>query len=119
MNTTYAKLLVIVLIFLGESLAIYAEMWGAHQGAFDNKPWMQIFFKMFLIITISGGLLISGYMLGFKAFQNIWMVSVTSITSILIVEPMLAYVFFRQMPTLGATVGLVLGAIGFLATIFI
>jgi hypothetical protein len=58
-------------------------------------------------------------MLGFRAFQNIWIVSVSSITSILIIEPLVSYAFFRQSPTTGAFIGLVFGAIGFAAALFL
>jgi len=118
MNPTYSKILVIALLFVGEALSIYAEMVGAKSGNIASQPFFSVFAKMFLIITIAGGFLIAGYMLGFKAFESIWIVSVASITSILIVEPILAYAFFQQMPTTGAVIGLILGVIGFAFAIF-
>ena len=54
----------------------------------------------------------------FKAFKNIWIVSVISITSILLIEPVLAYFIFDQLPTKGAAIGLVLGAIGLYLALF-
>ncbi len=72
---------------------------------------------MFSIITLAGAFLILGYMLGYSAFKNIWIVSAASITSILIMEPILGFLFFRQMPTTGATIGLILGAVGFITTL--
>lgn len=117
MDTTYSKILVLALIFIGEALSIYAEMLGARSNHIASQPFLQIFLKMFLMITLAGGFLIAGYMLGFNAFKNIWIVSVASITSILIVEPVLAWSFFHQIPTTGAIVGLVLGAIGLFVSI--
>ena len=114
----YIKILVLILIFLGEALAIYAEMTGARMNQVTQQPFLQIFLKMFLIIIIGSGLLIAGYMLGFESFKNIWIVSVISITSILIIEPILALTIFKQMPTTGALIGLVLGIIGIIAAIF-
>jgi hypothetical protein len=119
MDPTYMKILVISFIFLGESLSIYAEMVAARTYIALSTPFFQAFWKMFLIAIAAGGLLIAGYMLGLEVFKNIWIVSVTSITSILITEPTLAYIFFKQAPTLGAAIGLTLGAVGFAATIFI
>jgi len=58
-----------------------------------------------------------GYMLGFKVFQNIWIVTVISLMGILIVEPMLDYVVFRQLPGRGSVIGLICGLIGFVAVL--
>jgi hypothetical protein len=119
MEILYSKILVIFLVFLGETLAIYAEMIGARTHFITSQPFLQIFLKMLVIIVIAGGFLIAGYMLGLKAFQNIWIVSVTSITSILIMEPILAYTVFQQLPTKGAIIGLILGVLGFISTILL
>ncbi|MBI4173778.1 MAG: hypothetical protein HY519_03610 [Candidatus Aenigmarchaeota archaeon] len=112
-----AKLLAIALILAGEALAIYAEMLGAKAYA-ESSPFLAAFLKMLLVMTVGGGFLIAGYMLGFQAFQNIWIVTAASITSILIIEPILAYTLFQQLPTKGAMVGLALGLAGFLAALF-
>ncbi len=117
MNERVIQIIVLALVFIGEALSIYAEMLGARTHYATNQPFFQIFLKMFLIITIGGGFLIAGYILGYSAFKNIWIVSVTSITSILIVEPILAYAFFQQMPTTGAIVGLIFGVLGFISAI--
>jgi hypothetical protein len=118
METTYSKILVLILLFAGEALSIYAEMVGARSNHIASQPFLQIFLKMFLLITLAGGFLIAGYMLGFGAFKNIWIVSVASITSILIVEPILAWTIFHQVPTIGAIIGFVLGVIGLFLSIF-
>jgi len=115
MNPLTQKILVIVFIFAGEALSIYAEMAGARTNSLLQQPFMQIFAKLFIFILVGSALLLAGYMLGFSAFKNIWIVSVTSITSILIIEPVLAYAFFQQLPTTGALIGLILGALGFLS----
>lgn len=117
MNLTYEKILVIVLVFLGESFAIYAEM----QGARANSPtsvFMQVFWKAFIIMVIGGGLLVAGYMLAMPAFKNVWIVSVVSVTSIIIMEPLMAYILLKQLPTRGALIGFVLGALGMISAVF-
>ncbi|TSD02657.1 MAG: hypothetical protein Athens071416_593 [Parcubacteria group bacterium Athens0714_16] len=101
-----------------EALSIYAEMVIARSNSIASQPFLQIFSKMFLMITLAGGFLLAGYMLGFKSFKNIWIVSAISITSILIVEPILAWTIFQQMPTTGAMIGFALGAIGLFISIF-
>lgn len=118
MDLTYSKILVIILLFIGEALSIYAEMVGAKNHSISSQPFLQIFLKMFLLIVLAGGFLIAGYMLGFNVFKNIWIVSVASITSILIVEPILAWIIFHQVPTIGAILGFILGAIGLFLSIF-
>ncbi len=74
---------------------------------------------MFLLITLAGGFLILGYMLGFKFFKNIWIVNAASITSILIVEPIIAWTIFHQLPTKGAIIGFFLGAVDLFLSIFL
>jgi len=118
MAAIYSKVLVLVLLFIGEGLSIYAEMIGAKNNYVASQPFLQIFLKMLLLIALAGGFLIAGYMLGFNAFKNIWIVSVASITSILIVEPILAWTIFHQIPTIGTIIGFILGAIGLFLSIF-
>ena len=92
-------------------------MFAAKSYAPAERPFLSLFLKMFLLICLASGFLVAGYMLGFKAFQNIWIVSVVSITSTLILEPIISYAIFRQLPGTGATIGLILETIGFLTTI--
>ncbi len=112
-----AKALALLCIILGEAISIAAEMYAAQK--FSNAGNGKIFLTFFLVITIAGGFLVLGYMLGYKAFQNIWIVSVASITSILIIEPILAYTIFHELPTKGAVIGLCLGIVGLFTTLFI
>lgn len=118
MDASFQKAIVIALIFAGEALAIYAEMSGAKTHSSLQSPFLQTFLRMLIIMAVGGALLVAGYMLGFSAFRNIWIVSVISITSILIIEPTLAYTVFQQLPTRGALIGLVMGAGGFIAACF-
>ena len=113
------KTISLLLLFIGEALAIAAEMIGARMFAEGQHSFVVIFLRMLLLIFLGGGGLIAGYMLGYKAFQNIWIVTIASITAILIVEPFLAWILFRELPTKGALIGLILGIIGFVATIFV
>lgn len=118
MNNLYFKILVIVVLFVAEGLSIYFEIRSARLFTTGNS-FMKIFWLFFPILTLAGALLLVGYMLGIKAFNNIWIVSVVSITSILILEPLLAYTIFKQLPTRGAAIGFGLGILGFISTIFI
>jgi Na+-driven multidrug efflux pump len=119
MNSIWSKFLVIAVIFIAEALYVFSEIISAKYYSQPESQFFHIIGKI-LIITIVGSILIlTGYMLGFRAFKNIWIVSVISITSILIIEPILAYLIFKQLPTKGAGIGLILGALGFAATLFI
>jgi len=119
MNLFSSKIFAIILILFGEMITIYAEMLLARNNFLNSPSLSKIFWQPFLIMVIGGTLLITGYFIGFGAFKNIWIVSVISITSILIIEPVLAYTIFHQLPTKGATLGFVLGALGFIVALFI
>ncbi|HOX60543.1 MAG TPA: hypothetical protein PLV72_00870 [Candidatus Magasanikbacteria bacterium] len=118
MPQTLFKILVLSLIIIGEAVMIYAEMSGAKEHFATAQTFWQIFLRMLIFIVIGGGFLISGYILGINAFKNIWVMSVVSITSIIILEPILGWTFFAQLPTTGAVIGFVLGVIGLFAAIF-
>ena len=107
---------VLLLLIIGETLSIYAEMLGARN--FGTSSTLHLFLKMLVMFTLAGGLLIGGYMLGFSAFKNIWVVSAISVGSLLIVEPLLAYTLFGQLPTRGALIGFLLGIAGILSALF-
>jgi len=113
------KLLTILIIFLGEVFAILAEVVAAKYYFQNNEKFLNIFLKALPIIVIGCVLLLVGYMLGLRAFKNIWIVSAISITSILITEPIVDYTITHQLPTTGALIGLVLGFLGLVSAVFI
>jgi hypothetical protein len=113
------KALVIIVILLGEAVAISAEMAAARNYFVAQQSFVGVFLKVIPVLIVGAALLIIGYMLGFAKFKNIWIVSAVSTTSILILEPVLAYVFTNQMPTRGPLLGLILGFSGFLAALFL
>ncbi len=92
---------------------------GAVINASVGMDFLSVFLPMFALITLGGAVLIAGYMLGYVHLKNIWIVTAISVGSILIVEPLLAWLLFHQMPTLGAGIGLTLGALGVLAALFL
>ncbi len=118
MKIVYFKILALVLLFFGEMLAIYAEMVGARNNFIGTQTFLQIFLKMFLLITVAGAFLLAGYMIGMSVFKNIWVVSVVSITLILIVEPILVWTIFHQTPTIGAGIGFIFGFMGLFFSLF-
>ncbi len=114
-----SRFVIIALIVMGEALSIYAELLGAQQYAAGNRELWPIFLKMFGLIACAGGFLVLGYILGFGTFKNIWIVSVISMTSILVIEPFISYALFHQLPTRGALLGLGFGIIGSFCAMFL
>ena len=111
------KIVAVLCLVLGEALAIFAEMMSAklYAGGGTHSFW-PIFIKAFIAVTLAGALLIAGYMLGVRSFKSIWIVIVLSITPILIIEPIMGYALFETLPSRGASVGLIFGTLGFIAT---
>lgn len=70
-------------------------------------------------MIFAGALLVAGYMFGIKYFHDIWVVAVISVTSIVIVEPIIIYFLFNETPKSGAFVGMILGILGLLSALFI
>jgi hypothetical protein len=119
MSLFNSKTFAVILILFGEMITIYAEMLLARNNFFNPSSFLKVFWQPFFIMVIGGSLLITGYFTGFGAFKNIWIVSVISITSILIIEPILAYTIFHQLPTKGAAIGLAFGILGFISAMFL
>jgi len=113
------KWLVLIMIFVGEAGIISTEIVGAKWFSELQGSFWQIFFKILPFSIVTGALILSGYILGLKAFQNIWIVTVTSITSILISEPIIIFAITGQKPTLGALIGFVFGIIGLVSALVI
>jgi len=109
------KILALIFLFLGESLAIYAEIVAAKNIAHFSDT----FFKMAALMTIAGIFLIAGYMFGVKYLSNIWAIAAVSIASIIIMEPIITYGIFDEFPSRGALIGLVLGSLGLVSALFI
>ena len=104
------------LLIVGEGINIWAEMLSAKlPGAHSLLEPRNLF--LFAMVIIGCSFLLFGYSTGFQASKNIWTVTVSSVVAILVTEPFLAYFFFHQLPEKGALLGLVLGAIGFIATV--
>ncbi len=111
------KLLSLVCLFFGEALSVYAEMLAAQPSSDQSHGAGILVGRSAILITLAGLLLLGGYMLGYRSFRSIWVVSVTSITAILIAEPVLSIALFSEMPGRGALIGFSLGALGLLATL--
>jgi len=106
-----------IAVFIGEVLIIGAEMWAAKY--FDaNKPW-QVILPAVGVSIIGVLVLVYGYTFGYQAFKNIWIVTALSVAGILVVEPIVAWSLFREVPTTGASIALALGVIGIGTSVFV
>ena len=114
MFNIFRKILSILCIFLGEGMAIYSEVIAA-----KNAYNIRIIWWSFFWVTIAGIFLIPGYVYGIRFFNNIWTVSVVSIVSILICEPIVVYLIFGEIPTRGPILGFLFGLVGFCCILFI
>ena len=116
MGTLYFyKIIGLLFIIMGEFFSIYWEMLGSKSGRNNSTVLIKPAFLMIVWWLI----LLLWYMLAYSGFKNIWIVSVVSITAILIIEPLLAWTFFHQLPTTWSIIGLVLWILWMLATIFL
>lgn len=106
-------------IFIGEAVVIYAEQLGAKLYSAPSAQFGASFLYTLIPLTVGAVLLVVGYMLAFKHFQNIWIVTVISLGSILLVEPLFNYFYIGQTPTLGAGIGFVLAVLAILTALFI
>jgi hypothetical protein len=81
--------------------------------------FFEAFPKTVFVHALGSIFLITGYIIGYKAFQNIWIVNVITIVAILIIEPVATWFIMQQLPTSGAFIGLILGFAGLIsATLF-
>ncbi|MDD2657454.1 MAG: hypothetical protein PHD04_02195 [Candidatus Pacebacteria bacterium] len=112
----FGTLFAFALLVVGEGINILAEMFSAKLPSVSSLLELKNLF-LFGMVIIGCSFLLFGYAVGYQASKSIWTVTVASVVAILLVEPLLAYYFFHQLPEKGALVGIVLGAIGFIATV--
>lgn len=103
-------LLPLLLLIIGEAIFVYCEMMIAKQSNIMT---------MYLISLVAGSIVIAGYYYGYQYSQNIWVVTAASIGTILITEPIISWLIFHEIPTKGAYLGLIFGALGLLSTMFL
>jgi drug/metabolite transporter (DMT)-like permease len=102
------SLAAIMAMFVGEALCIYAELLIAR-----GSSWWWTFF----LITLAGVPLLFAYKYGYASAESAWPVMVTSVVSVLIVEPVLVWVMFHERPSWGSVAGLACGALGLFFTL--
>ncbi|QOZ66502.1 MULTISPECIES: hypothetical protein [Bradyrhizobium] len=116
--TVILKIVAVAAIFLGEALSIFAELIASRKFGKAGGD-LAMLWPMFLLVCLGGILLVLGYALGYMHLKNIWIIVAISVGAILVVEPILTVLLFRDVPTAGSLIGLVLGAFGVLAAMFL
>lgn len=98
----------LLLLVIGEALFVYCEMIIAKQSHILSMTILSLF---------AGLVVIAGYYYGYQLSKNIWIVTAASIGTILITEPVISWLVFHEIPTRGATLGLIFGALGLITTL--
>jgi hypothetical protein len=108
--------LAILLLVVGEIVTIYAELSAAKLPSNSGVALIGLI-KPSILISFAGVCLIGAYWMGYHVVGNIWVVTIASLTSILVLEPIVVFAMFKEIPSRGAIIGFVLGALGFIAAV--
>jgi hypothetical protein len=106
------------LMVMGEFFAIYSEVLTAKLAQTQSGSW-EGFLLPIVLMCFAGLCLLGAYWIGYVAVGDIWIVTVVSVTSLLIIEPLVVWSLFHEAPGRGALIGLVLGALGMLSTVLL
>ncbi|ETK24907.1 hypothetical protein H096_03310 [Pseudomonas sp. FH1] len=106
------------LMIVGELCAIYSEVVTARLAQAGDGSW-QAFIMPVVVMCFAGLCLLGAYWLGYRAVGDIWVVTVVSVTSLLLLEPVVIWGLFQEFPGRGALIGFCLGALGMLATVLL
>lgn len=106
------------LMVLGEFCIIYSEVAVARLAQAGSTSWETLTFPV-LLACFSGLCLMAAYWLGYRAVGDIWLVTVVSVTSLLMLEPLVIWSMFHEMPGRGEMIGFCLGALGLVAAVFL
>lgn len=106
------------LMVIGEFCAIYSEVVTARLAQTGNGSW-EAFILPVVLMCFAGLCLLGAYWLGYVAVGDIWIVTVVSVTSLLLLEPIVVWSLFHEAPGRGALIGFVLGALGMLSTVLL
>ncbi|SEQ27291.1 hypothetical protein SAMN03159444_01386 [Pseudomonas sp. NFACC02] len=106
------------LMVAGEFCAIYSEVVVAKLAQSGSASW-ETFVMPLVLMCFAGLFLLAAYWLGYVVVGDIWIVTVVSVTSLLLIEPVVVWSLFHEAPGRGALIGCVLGALGMLATVLL
>ena len=93
-----------VLIMCGEAIAIFSQAYISRFGISWSTLWAAC-----LGIFVAGVMLLAGYRITYTAVKSIWTVSIFSLSSIAVLEPMIMWFMFKEVPSWRHVVGFILG----------
>ncbi len=113
----WQKILTLLIIASGETLMITAQIFGARVSSTEasflailkNNAWLGA------ATLIGAFVVLVGYLYGIKIFHNIWLVTLTSWSAVVITETLLAWTVFHTIPHGWTLVGFTLVLCGFAA----
>lgn len=108
----------LLLMATGELLAIYAELLAARLAQDAGQSLTPLWLPL-LLISIAGICLVLAYWTGYRALGDIWLVSVLSIVLLLLMEPLIIWLMFAELPKRGAALGFLFGALGLAAAVIL
>lgn len=111
----WQKILTLLMIMTGESLMILAQVFGAKASSAGTQLGQILKLNNWYSWASIGGVFIvlAGYLYGIKIFNNIWLVTMTSWTALVIAEIILARLVFKTVPEGTVLIGFTLVLIGF------
>ncbi len=118
MSPLLLQVLAVSTLVAAEALAVYAEVLAACVQTERGSVASQLLSAGGLM-AIAGVLLLAGYHYTYRAFGDLWTVGVISITVILIAEPIITFCMAGTLPGRGATLGLILGALGLVVALVV
>ncbi len=94
------KILILLAIFIGELMFIFFEIYLAHKfrASVDSARVIKTLILVVPWAAVFSLLILWGYIYGYKYFEKIWVITIISWSSILIIEPALNYLIFKEMP---------------------
>jgi len=95
---------------------ILAQVFGARASLASSSFWTSLRpDAWYLWVTIAGAIsVLSGYFYGITVWRNIWLVTLTSWTAIVLIEIILAWLVFRTPLQGNVLAGFILVLIGFI-----
>ncbi len=105
-----------LLIIAGEACIIGSEVIAAKYA--ETHPGFFIPYLSIGIAFLGAVLLIASYIIGIRFFKDIWTVTVISVAAIIIFEPIMNYAIFKELPSAGGTIGMILATLGLIAALF-
>lgn len=116
-NYLLLKIIFILLVFLGESFYLYAEVYTANNAfkrGFSSKDYVKS-----LVIALIGAIIFLGSIyFGFSVFRDVWLLAIISICAIVIVQPILIYLFFGSLPKNLTLLSFILAIIALIFSLF-